>query len=190
MSTSESLWLKNIFRNRSAGIKSLFEKYYTPLVMFAGSYLRNDEVAKDIVQDVFYALVSGSEKFATIDNLNVYLYSAVKNKCLKYIRHEDVKKRYEHYILLHDETTYQESILEEEVFRLLNQAIHELPVQCQKVFLLTLEGKGNTEIAELLGISVETVKSHKKAGKKMLYAKLKDVVPLVILSWYFSILSF
>lgn len=190
MVASETLWLNNLSRDHNSGIRSLFEHYYMPLVLFAGNYIHNQDAAKDLVQDVFYALIESNEKFTTIENLKVYLYSAVKNRCLKYLRHEEVKGRYISYMSRTEqqEAFYHDRILEEEVFRLLNQAIQQLPEQCKKVFLLALEGKNNSEIADLMGIGLETVKSHKKTGKKILYTKLKGVIPVVVLTFYMDLL--
>ena len=164
----------------------MFERYYIPLVLFAKSYIQDEETAKDVVQDIFCLLLEKREKFHSIDNLKIYLYNAVRNKCLKHLRHEGVKGRYQQYIQHSEkeEENYQERILEEEVFLLLNETILGLTEQCKKVFLLTLEGKGNAEIAHILGISIETVKSHKKTGKKMLYDKLKDTMPMILLIFY------
>lgn len=184
MGISESAWLKTLPRENESWVKQLFERYYVSLVMFAQTYVQDREIAKDIVQDIFLILIKSKEKFTSIENLKIYLYSAVKNKCLKHIRHENVKERYQHYVRSNEEQEriYQERILDEEVYNLLNQAIEGLPPQCKNVILLTLEGKNNTEIAESLKISIETVKSHKKSGKKMLYLKLKGSLSLIFVS--------
>lgn len=173
MPDSHQIWLKQLERSDDKGIELLFKQYYIPLVLFATTYVHDREIAKDTVQDVFFNLISDHQRFASIENLKIYLYSSVKNKCLKHLRHEDVKERYQQQVQ-NDDEHYQNAILEEEVYSLLLQAIQNLPEQCKKVFLLTLEGKHNAEIAAILGISIETVKSHKKAGKRILYAKLKD----------------
>lgn len=189
MGKSESAWLSTITRENKTWVKQLFERYYASMVLFAQSYIPDQEVAKDIVQDIFLVLIKSQERFTTIDNLKTYLYSAVKNRCLKQIRHQNVKDRYQHYVLTNenDEENYLERILDEEVFNLLYQAIHELPSQCRNVFMLTLEGKSNPEIAEILGIGIETVKSHKKTGKKMLYLKLKDTIAYSLLPLFMSL---
>ena len=67
-------------------------------------------------------------------------------------------------------------VLEEEVYALLIKAIQNLPEQCQKVYLLVLEGKSNQEIAYQLQLNIETVKSHKQVGKKLLYDQLKHII--------------
>ena len=56
----------------------------------------------------------------------------------------------------------EEDTNEEEVYRLLFRAIDKLPTRCREVFLLHMDGKKNEEIATLLGISIETVKTQKK----------------------------
>lgn len=153
-------------------IRKLFEQHYTPLVLFAKGYVTDLDTAKDIVQEVFVVLIESCQIFDSVDNLKAYLYSSVKNKCLKYLRHEEVKKRYTTYIqneITEEEYAYENRVLEEEVYSLLIQEIQKLPEQCRKVYLLVLEGKANGEIAEQLHLSVETVKSHKQTGKKILY---------------------
>lgn len=189
MGKSEAAWLSSISRENKSWIKQLFEQYYVSMVLFAQSYISDREIAKDIVQDIFLILTKSQERFNTIDNLKTYLYSSVKNRCLKQLRHQNVKDRYQHYVLTNekDEENYFERILDEEVFSLLYQAIRELPSQCKNVFLLTLEGKSNPEIAEILGIGIETVKSHKKNGKKILYLKLKDSIASFLLPFILSL---
>ena len=176
----DSIWLKQLSRYDDIGVKLLFERYYTPLVLFSKSYVLDQDVAKDIVQDVFLVMIQEKERFVTIEHLKTYLYTTVKNRCLKYLRHEDVKLRYHHYVISHEgeEDGYLDKVLEEEVFVLLQQAVEELPEQCRKVFMLAMEGKGNAEIADIMNVGLETVKSHKKSGKKILYNRLKDVMPV------------
>ena len=61
--------------------------------------------------------------------------------------------------------------MQEEIYRELYMAVRELPEKCQRVFELHLEGKKNDEIAEILGISVLTVKSHKQNAIHILKRK-------------------
>ena len=98
-----------------------------------------------------------------------------------------MKKKYVGDVLYESEVYYLNSILEEEVYHHLMKAISDLPEQYRKVFLLVLENKSNQEIADILALQVETVKSYKKAGKKMLYKRLKHIVPSVGLTFLFYI---
>ncbi|MCB6974458.1 MULTISPECIES: RNA polymerase sigma-70 factor [Butyricimonas] len=165
-------------------IRELFEQHYTPLVLFARNYVPDMEADKDIVQEIFLALIESAKTFGTPDELKAYLYTAVKNKCLKHLRHEKVKQEYSdaHRDEPSEEETYFNRVLEEEVcYSLLVQEIELLPDQCQKVFKLILEGKANPEIAADLHISIETVKSHKQSGKKILHDRLVHIVERSIL---------
>ena len=131
-------------------VRELFEQHYTPVVLFAKGYIPDLDTDKDVVQEVFLSLIESQETFNDVDNLKAYLYGTVRHKCLKYLRHEEVKRRYQKYMQSEapDETrTYEERVLEEEVYALLIKAIQNLPEQCQKVYLLVLEGKSNQEIA-------------------------------------------
>ncbi len=165
-------------------IRELFEQHYTPLVLFAKHYVADLEADKDIVQEIFLALIESAKTFDTPDELKAYLYTSVKNKCLKYLRHEKVKQEYSaaHRDEPSEEETYFNRVLEEEVcYSLLVQEIEHLPEQCRNVFRLILAGKANPEIAENLNISIETVKSHKQSGKKILHDRLQHAISRSIL---------
>lgn len=186
LNAGNDIWLRQLSKGEDKAYEQLFKYYYTPLVLFADSYLNDREQSKDSVQDIFLKLVDNKEIFASIDKLKAYLYSSVKNKCLKYIRHEKVKDKYSHHILHteQDDDYYWERVLEEEIYRQLIQAVEELPRQTRNVYKLSLKGFRNQDIAEELDISVETVKSHKKTGKQMLKAKLGGLMSLL---WFLSI---
>ena len=165
-------------------IRELFEQHYTPLVLFARNYVPDMEADKDIVQEILLALIESAKTFGTPDELKAYLYTAVKNKCLKHLRHEKVKQEYSdtHRDEPSEEETYFNRVLEEEVcYSLLVQEIELLPDQCRKVFKLILEGKTNPEIATDLHISIETVKSHKQSVKQILHDRLVHIVERSIL---------
>lgn len=58
----------------------------------------------------------------------------------------------------------------------MHKAIKELPDQIQSIYELSLKGKSNEEIAQILDLSIDSVKSYKKRGKQMLKEKLKDLM--------------
>lgn len=71
--------------------------------------------------------------------------------------------------------------IREEVVRQLYVYIEKLPSEQKKVILLSIEGYSWEEIAEKLGISVNTVKTHKSRGFKSLRLKLQDSVYLFLI---------
>ena len=171
-------------------IRELFEQHYTPLVLFAKGYIPDLDTDKDVVQEVFLSLIESQETFNDVDNLKAYLYGTVKHKCLKYLRHEEVKRRYQKYMQseVPDETkTYEERVLEEEVYALLIKAIQNLPEQCQKVYLLVLEGKSNQEIAYQLQqagrkkVALRSTETHySRRDSHFLTGILDSLIPLFV----------
>lgn len=177
------LSMEEILRYDNAAVKYLFEYHYVPLVVFAKNYLADIEDCKDAVREVFLHVVEHKKSFATLEQLKAYLYQSTRNRCLKFLRHEEVKRRHLQEIqAMTEETFYLDRVLEEEVYVHLMNAIDTLPPQCRNVYRLALENKSNQEIADALCISVETVKSYKKQGKALLYNRLKDIVPLTLLT--------
>ncbi|MFA5849554.1 MAG: RNA polymerase sigma-70 factor [Bacteroidales bacterium] len=179
-----SSWLEKLGKGDSDAFRSLFENYYPSLVFFAESYVRDQEKARDIVQDIFLRLAGQKEIFKTVTNLKSYLYTSVKNSSIKVLKHEEVKNRYVSHVvtILTPEDRFWERVLEEETYRILYQSIEKLPPQTKAVYYLSLNGLSNKEIAEKLGISTETVKTHKQNGKKQLQKNMKDL--LFILSFF------
>ncbi len=181
--SGQNLSINKILRYDENAIRLLFEHYYVPLVLFAKNYVADIDECKDIIQEIFAVLIEKKERFESIDNLKAYFYQTTRNRCLKYLRHESVKEKYSQEMKLnYSESFYFDQVLEEEVYMQLIDAVNRLPQQCRNVFMLVLENKSNNEIAEELGISIETVKSHKKSGKKILYNQLKNLIPSLLLS--------
>ena len=92
-----------------------------------------------------------------------------RNLYFNYYKHEKIK---EQVLAVEGEEECELSWLDEvtaiETIRLLYAAIDKLAPQTRKIILLNLQGKNNNEVAEILGISVNTVKSMKKSAYNVL----------------------
>lgn len=171
-------WLKKLAQGDDEAFKQLFESYYAPLVLFAETYIKDTEQAKDIIQDILLKLTDKKEVFLTIENLKSYLYTTVRNSCIRQLNHEKVKGKYASHVLHTSERDekFWNKVLEEETYRYLYQSIEKLPPQTQRVYKLALDGLKNQEIADELNISIETVKTHKQTGKRLLKEHMKDLM--------------
>ena len=85
--------LEYLKRREEKAYELLYRHFYTPLVLFAGKYVGNEDVAKDVVQEIFISILE--MEFDSRVALKVYLYTAVKNKALNYLRHLKVRGQYE-----------------------------------------------------------------------------------------------
>ena len=182
------LLLEYLRQQKEKAYELLYHDYYVPLVLFAGKYVGNEEVAKDIVQEFFISLLDKEMVFNNRIALKVYLYTGVRNKSLNYLRHLKIRRQYEMKMLEEGEKqeVFIERMMEEDVFARILTTVKQLPPQCGKVMLLTLKGYKISEVAEFMGISLETAKEYKKDGKKRLYNKLKGGIYSIFIGILFS----
>lgn len=153
----------------------LYDEYYPALVAYAASFTLSDEVAEDIVQELFITMWEKHVTFPSFLSFKTYLYKYVKNASLDYLKHQDVEGRYTDYIraFSDDAEMDEDEMICEEDYRLLFRAIDELPERCREIFLLSLQGCKNKDIAQQLSVSVETVKTQKMRAMKHLQDKMK-----------------
>lgn len=183
MFSSDGKILERLKLNDEAALKELVDKYYTPLCVYSVQYTDSLEVSEDIVQDFFvrfwekhlYRTMSGS--------LKAFLFNSVRNASIDHLR------KYQSYTFVEIEeqayiTDYEldETDLEEQRQRL-HYHLQQLAPQEYKVLIeIVVHNKKYKEVAEELGISVNTVKTHLSRALKYLRS-----CPFVSLMALFSI---
>ncbi len=145
----------------------VFRKYHHRLYLFTLKFIENESDALDIVQNVFLS-VWENEKLG-VDELKIqsYLFNAVKNSCLNYIKHRKVIRKYEQIAAAElkelEAFHYQSgenSLIEKESLQQLEKAINSLlPIYKEVIVLSRYEGLKNKEIAKQLNIPVRTVET-------------------------------
>jgi RNA polymerase sigma-70 factor (ECF subfamily) len=182
---------KEIVQKIISGDEPSFEKvyryFYPRLNYFAKQYVFDNEISKNIVQDVFTELWDRRNTLKEETNLNAWLFTVTKNKSLKIISHLKSQKNYDsyfrarqldvNYIALNDFDT--SNFVFEELQAHINTALEKLSPACRKVFELSrFEDRKNKEIAEELNLSIKTVEAHISKALRSLKADLKDYLPL------------
>ena len=168
-------WLELLHDGKEEAYRILFEEYYPLLGVFAMRYVKDKEVAEDIVQDVILELYSRRLQFETPVALKAFLYLSVKNKSLNFLRHRQAQERYLNHTP-EEESFFLNNIIREEVYYHLQKIIGELSSPVRQIYELTLQELSNEEIAEQLGLSVNSVKAHKKRGKQILKERLRELM--------------
>lgn len=152
----------------------VFKKYYQPLVMFVVRHIGNEDVAKDIVQDIFFKLFESSSSLPDDFLLKSWFYRVARNAAVDYLRHLQVEDKYK--FLMAEAMISIPDIdeeIDEQVYAKVNLAIESLPEQCRLIIKLNvLEGKKYQEIAEELGITINTIRTQVSRG----YKKLRDIL--------------
>lgn len=167
-------FVEQINRKAPEAFHVLFKEYYKTMVHFAMQFVRVVEDAEDIAQDLFVRLWESDAKYDTLNSLQTYMYTTVRNAALDVLKHRDVEKRYADYAARQDEADegVDLKVMEEELYRTMYRYVEELPRRRQEIFKLCLEGKRNEEIARLLGVSTETVKTAKQEAVRYLRQRM------------------
>ena len=150
----------------------LYHKYHLYLYALALRYLKNKEMAEDTVQHVFVKLWETTDSLNIEVNVKNYLYTMTKNYILNQIRDhkETIALNYANaQNEFKDDDDFINSIEAKQAVDLLHKGINNLPPQKKEVCLMKLEEQvSNQEIADKMGISIHTVKSHYQESLKML----------------------
>jgi RNA polymerase sigma-70 factor (ECF subfamily) len=149
----------------------LLERYTMLLLGVCMKYLKNEEEAKDCVQQVFLKVLTDAGKYQ-ITFFKSWLYMVAKNYCLMKLRNQNGKQVKELSDVATEEmpvdkkSEWQEN---EKTYSLLEASIQELnEEQKQCVILFYLHKKSYTEITEQTGYSLSQVKSYLQNGKRNL----------------------
>lgn len=165
--------------NDPAGFELLYTRMRSALEKYAFYYVRDEAAANAIVNDLFIQLwFKGQQP----ENINGYLYKAIKNGCLNYLGQ---KKRNPLSYLEQDElvlisdlnTADQELIFESDQLKFLHKIIALLPPKRQLVFrMYRLDGFSYAEIADLLQVSIRTVEDHLVKSMQFIHERSKHFI--------------
>lgn len=166
----------------------IMEEWYSRLFNFANNYLNNEENTKEVLQDVFLKLWDNRQKLSADTNLNAYLFTLTRNRCIDLIRREKLMlqfrtdKQEEYRRLSENFEALSDPILDNlfamEIQAEINRTISELPEQCQKVFVLSrIKGMNNREISRTMVLSEKTIESHLTKALKTIRLALERKFP-------------
>lgn len=153
-------------------IELLFREHYAAMWRLAMLILREDDVARDIVHDVFEALLLSGRS----DVSDAYLLAAVRNRCLKYIRSLSAQDRMKAAYSVCETEIEDEDWPDDETIALIQSTVsHELTDACRRVVELRFtEGKSYQEIADILSVSKVAVYKHLRHAIDVLRIKLSQ----------------
>ncbi len=154
--TKDPLFADSFQRGEEAAFDCLFREYFPALTYFANRIVSNPATAEDLVQDCFVQLWQRRDRLGHIKAIKSYLYSSVRNQCLKYL--EQQKRQAALKVQDKAEPSIEEAVIAAETARELYQFIDSLsPSLRQIIRFYYLEGKSNREIAQQLQIEPDTV---------------------------------
>lgn len=168
------------------GLELLFQRYYDSLVRFAIPILKDEDMARDTVQEVFVRIWNRRLELQINTQLKAYLYMAVKNQSLNLLKKDErirwMEDAAEMESLGASAETTMNQVVENDLQRRLQKAMDVIPPKCRQVFQLSrFEGKSYQEIAEILGISVKTVENQMGKALQILRIQLLPYLKTLVL---------
>lgn len=141
----------------------LFRLLYDRLLRFCVQYVQSPEAAEEIVSDVFVKIWNRRAELMQVENLEVYLFVAVKNHSLNYLEQYSTLRitPIDNGLAELSTSLDPEKEMEwKEMLLKLDIEVNRLPDQCRKVFrLIREEGFKYRDVAAILNISPRTVET-------------------------------
>ena len=182
-----NLTLEGIRQKDQVHFKKCFNRFYGELVVYANGYLFDKNTSKDVVQEVFIHIWENSGNITIKTCLKAYLYAMVRNRCLNILKSVKITD-YSNYLDM--SATLADGPLEPAFaedksirYKQVLQIVDTMPTSMQQIFKMKFVNNYKySEIAEELGISVNTVKTQLKRAK----FKISELVTslLALLSFY------
>jgi len=170
--------------------KSLYLEYYKKLCFHAYKITKRNDIAEEVVQDVFVKIWEKRENLDLSGNISSYLYRAVLNESLNFLKKQKSTAYDENSIqnLKSHSNFHEMEINQSEMRKEIRKAIKKLPDKTRRVFIMSRKLEFSyQEIANRLDISTKGVEYHICKALKLLREDLDPTLFLFFLCfslWY------
>ena len=172
------LW-ERIQKQDTGAFSIIFKRYYLRLYRFTFRFVRDSQTAENVVQDMFVNLWLNRAKHNIRSNLKAYLFMAVRNRALNQIKYHGINKNIE-LDAARDQVLFdtpEQHCLDNEMIRHFDDAVNRLPDKCRQIYIMKrYDELKYTEIAAILGISVNTVKTQIRRALMLLQKHLAHLL--------------
>lgn len=161
----------------SSALRYLFDQHYLKLCQYAFTFLKDMDEAEDVVQNLFVDIWERKRRLEIRQSIQQYMFRSVYYKCLNALEYKQVRRKH----TVENPQTLKEGNGEEggieEKRMAIQNALEKLPEKCKQVFVLSrFEELKYAEIADKLGISINTVENHMGKALRLLRAELKHLI--------------
>ena len=185
MSKPGRFFFERLKRGDVKAFEQVFNSHYADLCRYAQKYVIDLDNAREIVQGTFIKLWEIKHSLSQDTSVKSYLYKAVRNNCLDYLKHIRITNEYKEDLLqkimdsclksITSPDNCLDGLIEKELEDRINDAIASLPDKCREIFELSrFKGLKYREIAEKQNISIKTVETQMSRAIQALHEKLAD----------------
>ncbi|WAC13119.1 RNA polymerase sigma factor [Dyadobacter pollutisoli] len=176
---NERTLLLEITNGSERAFSTLYETYFGDLHRFVMRFVKVEEHAEDICQEVFIKIWNSRESMSEVQSFKAYLYVLAKNHSFNFLKHASVERALQDEILSHAlqlTSATEEDFQNAEYLMYIEKILGQIPDRSREVYELCKENGNSYQMtAEQLGISRNAVKKHMVRTNKFLrLSVLKD----------------
>jgi len=162
--------IKGCLKNDRAAQKALYDQYKTKMYTLAYRITNSLEDANDVLQEGFLYIFGNLKSFKGDSKLGTWIHTIIARAALKKISHRIIFSE------ISESREGEPLVWDTEIdIQLLEKAIADLPDGYRSIFTLyEVEGFKHKEIANMMGISINTSKTQLFKAKRMLIGKLNE----------------
>ncbi len=164
--------LLRISEGDSVAFSHLFDRYYGLIYSVSFKYLKIHELAEDTVQTSFLKIWEKRNTLNRIERFDHFLFRIARNEMTDHFRKNITRNKHQQRIreMFEEESgNPEEQLISKQNRKLIADVIRELTPQQQTAYRLSRdEGLSYQEIADKMGLSVNTVKVHISLALKAL----------------------
>lgn len=179
----ESEYMEKMGLGDHKSFDALFMLYHPKVKNFLRGFIKDEEEACDMAQDIFFKVWINRESISKVNSLKAYLYRMARNMIYDHYEHSLVKESYEQKQQLSSREytdLVEEDLYAKELSILIDIAIEQMPEQRRRIFKMSRkEGLSNEEISIKLEINKRTVENHITQALADLREVLKGAVLLL-----------
>ncbi|GAA4786405.1 RNA polymerase sigma-70 factor [Olivibacter ginsenosidimutans] len=157
--------------------KELFDHYWPNLFGFCCYHIQDEEVSREIVQDLFLSLWERRNQLIINVNIGHYLYRAARLQIVRFHRDQIYERqRIDNVTTFFSQTANntEERVYARDLDRYIAEVVDTLPPKCRKVYLMSRrDGLSISEIANALNLSIKTVEAHLTKALRHLRTELR-----------------
>ena len=152
-------------KGNERAFNEIYSIYFQRLYVFAFRLIDNGAEAEDIIIQTFYKLHKSRGNFISQNSLEAFLFVCTRNACLDHfkLQHRSIERQKKFIALAQEDQDMENSQIEGEKIAAIYRSMEILSGQCRRVLeMIYIEGYKYREVAEELGISIDTAKSYRK----------------------------
>lgn len=172
--------VKAMARGSQEAFEMLFLFYQPKLVYYLNGFIKNQELARDMAQDIFMNVWQNRSNFEEVHSFSAYVYKMGKYAVCNYFDHSQVNDNFiaGQKLKASDFFDMEESLYAQQLQELINDTVSRLTLKRKQIYTMSrVEGLSNAEIADKLQINKRTVENHLSAA----LSELRKIVLFCIL---------